>query len=97
MNDLVVIRQKMYEIRGLRVILDRDLAARYGVQTRVLNQAVKRNNERFPEDFMFQLTIEEWQSISSQFVITSVSKRPPFRSPIRFHRTWRSHVGLAPA
>lgn len=84
MNDLVVIQQKIYEIRGQRVILDRDLAALYGVETRVLNQAVKRNNERFPEDFMFQFTIEEWQSISSQFVITSVSKRPHSALPYAF-------------
>ena len=53
MNDLVVIQQKIYEIRGQRVILDRDLAALYGVETRVLNQAVKRNNERFPKTLCF--------------------------------------------
>lgn len=52
-------------------MLDRDLAAMYGVQTRVLNQAVKRNAERFPEDFMFQLTVEEWNDLKSQFVTSS--------------------------
>ena len=76
MNDLAVIQRKIYEIRGQRVILDRDLAALYGVETRVLNQAVRRNMDRFPEDFMFQLTLEEWQTMSSQIVITSASKRP---------------------
>ncbi len=51
-NNLQLIQNKIYEIRGQRVMLDRDLAELYGVETRVLNQAVKRNSERFPEDFM---------------------------------------------
>ena len=55
-NNLQQIQQKIYEIRGQRVMLDRDLAALYGVETRRLNEQVKRNIERFPEDFMFQLT-----------------------------------------
>ena len=53
------IESLIYEIRGHKVMLDRDLAKLYGVETKVLNQAVKRNIKRFPEDFMFQLTIEE--------------------------------------
>ena len=68
MSDLVVIQRKIYEIRGQRVILDRDLAALYQVETRVLNQAVKRNIERFPDDFMFQLTKEEAEVLRSQIV-----------------------------
>ncbi len=64
MNDLATIQRKIYEIRGQKVILDRDLAALYQVETRVLNQAVKRNIERFPEDFMFQLTLKEWREIA---------------------------------
>lgn len=75
MNDLAVIQRKIYEIRGQRVILDRDLAALYGVETRVLNQAVRRNMDRFPEDFMFQLTLEEWQTMSSQIVTTEDSDK----------------------
>ena len=71
MSDLVQIQRKIYEIRGQKVILDRDLAALYQVETRVLNQAVKRNIERFPEDFMFQLTTEEWENLKSQIVISS--------------------------
>jgi phage regulator Rha-like protein len=55
-------------IRGEKVILDSDLAELYGVQVRALNQAVRRNTERFPRDFMFQLTIEEARSLRSQFV-----------------------------
>ena len=58
-------------IRGKQVILDRDLARLYGVETRVLNQAVHRNIERFPEDFMFQLTKEEFENLKSQIVISS--------------------------
>ena len=57
-------------IRDKQVILDRDLARLYGVETRVLNQAVQRNIERFPEDFMFQLTKDEYENMSSQFVTT---------------------------
>jgi len=55
-------------IRGQRVMLDADLAALYGVPTKVLNQAVRRNTDRFPEDFMFQLTDEEFENLRSQFV-----------------------------
>ena len=73
MSDIAIIQRKIYEVRGQKVILDRDLAALYQVETRVLNQSVKRNKERFPEDFMFQLTQEEWQDISSQIVTTSSS------------------------
>ena len=64
-----VIQQKIYLVRGYRVMLDRDLAALYGVQTRILNQSVKRNIERFPPHFMLSLTREEIERIS-QFVIS---------------------------
>ena len=65
MNELSI-RQKIYQIRGQRVMLDFDLAAMYGVETRALNQAVKRNIERFPEDFMFHLTKGELEILRSQ-------------------------------
>lgn len=71
MNEIQVIQSKIYEIRGQRVMLDRDLAEMYGVETRVMNQAVKRNIERFPEDFMFQLTKGEFEIMKSQFVISN--------------------------
>ena len=58
-------------IRGKQVILDRELARLYGVETKVLNQAVKRNIERFPEDFLFQLTKEEYEILKSQIVTSS--------------------------
>jgi hypothetical protein len=62
---------KIYLIRGQKVMLDADLAALYDVTTRVLNQAVKRNPQRFPEDFMLQLASKEFQILRSQFVISS--------------------------
>jgi hypothetical protein len=66
-----VIERKIFLIRGDRVMLDRDLAGLYGVRTKAFNQAVKRNSERFPPDFMFQLTREEAQMLRSQFVTAS--------------------------
>lgn len=69
--DLKVIQSKIYEIRGQKVMLDKDLAELYQVEVRSLNQAVKRNMQRFPGDFMFQLTTEEWQILKSQFVTSS--------------------------
>lgn len=65
-----IIERKIYLIRGQKVMLDRDLAELYGVETRVLNQAVRRNIDRFPDDFMFSLTRDEIRRIS-QFVISS--------------------------
>lgn len=67
-SDIDVIRHHIYEVRGQRVMLDRDLAELYGVETKVLNQAVKRNIERFPEDFMFKLNKGEWVLLRSQIV-----------------------------
>ncbi|MBR1835563.1 MAG: ORF6N domain-containing protein [Bacteroidales bacterium] len=68
-----VIKHRIYEVRGLRVMLDRDLAELYGVETKVLNQAVKRNIERFPEDFMFRLNKSEWVFLRSQIVTSKES------------------------
>jgi archaellum component FlaC len=65
------IQNKIYTIRGERVMIDRDLAEIYGVETRALNQAVKRNSERFPSDFMFQLTDIEFQYWKSQIVMSN--------------------------
>ena len=71
MNEIQKIQSKIYKIRDQRVMLDSDLAAMYGVETRVLNQAVKRNIERFPEDFMFQLTKGEYEILKSQIVTSN--------------------------
>ncbi|MCX7049801.1 MAG: ORF6N domain-containing protein [Candidatus Sumerlaeota bacterium] len=66
------IERRIFSIRGHNVMLDSDLAELYGVKTYILNQAAKRSIERFPEDFMFQLSGEEWSNLSSQFVSSSL-------------------------
>ncbi|MBN2895458.1 MAG: ORF6N domain-containing protein [Campylobacterales bacterium] len=65
------IETKIFTLRGMQVMIDRDLAELYGVETRVLNQAVKRNMERFPEHFMFQITASELDKWKSQIVISN--------------------------
>ncbi len=67
------IESKIFFIRGQKVMLDSELAFLYGIETKVLNQAVKRNKERFPQDFMFQLSSEEAVSLRSQFVTSKSS------------------------
>lgn len=84
MNELEIIRSKIYEIRGQKVMLDRDLAVMYGVETRALNQAVKRNSERFPKDFMFQMTDEEVENWKSQIVMSNSIKMGVRRNPYVF-------------
>ncbi len=81
-DEIVLIQNLIYEIRGQKVMLDSDLAKLYQVETRVLNQAVKRNLKRFPPDFMFQLTAEEVLNMSSQNVTTST--RPTSARPFAF-------------
>jgi hypothetical protein len=65
------IEGRIFLIRGKKVMLDRDLAVLYGVETKALNQAVKRNLKRFPEDFMFELSLNEAENLKSQFVTSS--------------------------
>jgi phage regulator Rha-like protein len=72
------IEKSIYLIRGQKVMLDRDLAELYGVETRVLKQAVRRNKKRFPDDFMFELTKEENQSLRSQNVILKRGKHSKY-------------------
>lgn len=74
-NDIDVIKNRIYEVRGQRVMLDRDLAELYNVETKRLNEAVKRNIERFPEDFMFRLETEEWNCLRSQIATLNEEKR----------------------
>jgi len=69
--EISIIRSKIHEIRGQKVMLDFDLAEMYQVETKVLNQSVKRNVKRFPNDFMFQLTNEEFKILRSQIVTSS--------------------------
>lgn len=95
MNIIQSIQNRIYELRGERVMLDFDLAALYEVETRVLNQTVKRNIKRFPKDFMFQLTKYEFEAIrsqiemlkqnmSSQIVMTYPATRPTTSPPHAF-------------
>jgi len=79
-----VISNKIYIIRGKKVMLDRDLAELYGVDTRSLNQAVKRNKKRFPDDFMFQMTLEEMKNWKSQIVISNREKKGLRKPPLVF-------------
>lgn len=67
MDDIAIIENKIYEIRGQKVMLDFDLAEMYGVETKRLKEQVRRNIERFPVEFMFELTKEEVQFSRSQF------------------------------
>lgn len=81
MDDLIIIENKIYEIRGQRVMLDFDLAEMYEIETKNLNKAVRRNSERFPEDFMFRLTNEEANSlaINIRFQNGTLSSKDWFR------------------
>jgi hypothetical protein len=87
--ELVIIQKKIFEIRGHRVMLDFDLAELYHVETRALNQSVKRNKSRFPKDFMFRLSAKEWDSIrlqvnSSHSVMSSKKHRGSKYLPYAF-------------
>jgi len=87
MNDLIraeAISPMIHWIRGEKVILDRDLAVLYGVETRALKQAVKRNPERFPEDFMFELNDSEFADWRSQFVISKSDRQGLRHAPMAF-------------
>ena len=83
-TDLITgekIEQAIYLIRGEKVMLDRDLAKLYGVMTGALNQAVRRNRERFPKDFMFQLTLEEVRQLNLSQFVTGSEKHSKAGSP----------------
>lgn len=87
MMEADAILSKIYVIRGHKVMLDRDLADLYGVETRVLNQAVSRNITRFPADFMFQLNDPEFKNLMSQIVISN--REVPGSSPMPLpSRVW---------
>ena len=74
MEEIQSVRHLIYCVRGENVILDRDIAGLYGVSTGALNQAVKRNQSRFPSDFMFQLSEKEWEVLKSQIVIAKTGR-----------------------
>ena len=75
MNEIISIKNLIYEVRGHKVMLDSDLAKLYGVSVKRLNEAVKRNLCRFPNDFMLQLNREEWQNLRSQIATFRNDKR----------------------
>src|SRR4051812_39796490 len=79
MNIIQSIQNRIYEIRGERVMLDRDLAALYETETKSLNLAVKRNSKRFPSDFMFQLTRPEWENLRLQIETSERNDNKPLR------------------
>ena len=81
MEIIQSLQNRIYEIRGQRVILDKDIAQLYEIETRILNQSVKRHIDRFPEDFMFQLTSNEMDSINFQIIDLNESQ-PRSRSQI---------------
>ncbi len=83
MNKLAIpIHHKIYTLRGKQIMLDEDLASLYDVTTKRLNEQVKRNSERFPDDFMFQLTEEELKSLRSQFATLDTGRGKNLRSQI---------------
>lgn len=86
MNEIKLnqIERMIYVIRGQKVMLDSDLAGLYGVETKVLNQSVRRNLDRFPQDFMFQLTPEEYQVLKSQFVTSKKGSGGKQKLPLVF-------------
>jgi len=87
MEELIAqgeISRHIYRIRGVEVMLDRDLAELYGVETKVLNQAVKRNIKRFPSDFMFQMSETEFGNWRSQIVTSNSDKMGLRRAPYAF-------------
>ena len=81
-DELVI--NKIYLIRGQKVMLDSDLADLYGTETKVLKQAVKRNRDRFPDDFIFELTHEEFESLRSQFVTSKKGRGGARYLPLAF-------------
>lgn len=85
---------KIYLLRGKKVMLDRDLAEMYGVETRALNQAVKRNAKRFPSDFMFQMTEVDFLKWKSQFVISNNQKMGLRKRPFVFTELGVAMLGL---
>lgn len=95
MKVIKSIQNRIYEIRGERVLLDRGLATLYEIDVKVLNQAVKRNSKRFPKDFMFQLSKEEWEDIRLQ--IETQEKDDSLRSQFVTLKTGRgSHSKYLP-
>ena len=95
-NDIQTIQNLIYEIRGQRVMLDRDLAELYGVSTGNLNKAVKRNIRRFPPDFMFQLTKEEFEFLKQSLIFQNGISNEDLKTAKGILRTGRGGVRQLP-
>ena len=93
--QLLVIHNKIYEIRDQKIMLDFDIAKLYEVETKVLNQAVKRNKDRFPKDFMFRVTKEEWELLRSQIVTLEKDGRGKYPKYLPFAFTEHGVTMLA--
>lgn len=78
------VESRIFTLRNQQVMIDRDLAELYGVETRIINQAVKRNTERFPEEFCFQLNTQEFENWKSQFVTSNSDKMGLRKHPYAF-------------
>ena len=96
MNDIQLIQSKIYEIRGVKVMLDRDLAELYQVTTGNLNKAVKRNIKRFPPDFMFQLTKEEFEFLKQSLIFQYGISNDDLKTGSGILRTGRGGVRQLP-
>lgn len=96
MNEITVIQSKIYEIRGQRVMLDRDLAELYQVTTGNLNKAVKRNMKRFPPDFMFQLTKDEFEFLKQSLIFQNGISNEGLKDASGMLRTGRGGIRQLP-
>ena len=96
MQIIKSIQNRIYDVRGQRVLLDFDLAALYEVETRVLNQAVKRNIKRFPDDFMFRLSEDEWFGIRSQIVTAYQGSEIPSSQTVMLMTQNKRNTGVTP-
>lgn len=94
MNPIRTLEILILNLRGQKVLLDADLAAIYGLPTKALNQAVKRNADRFPEDFCFQLSTEEWEALNRSQIVTGSQKH---RDPRFLPRAFTEHGALMAA
>jgi hypothetical protein len=92
-SSVTQIERAIYQFRGEKIMLDRELAALYGVSTKVFNQAVKRHKNRFPPDFMFQLTIEEAETLRSRSQSVTLKRGQNIKyRPHAFYGAWNSNA-----
>jgi len=88
--QITIIQQKIYDVKGQKIMLDFDLAQLYSVETKVLNQSVKRNAERFPSSFMFRLRTGEWKLLQKQMIVAQTHNWSQFVTGSQKHRGKRT-------